>query len=112
MDRQTLSKIIFLIFKLTILGVLSVLFIEDALIVSSLNGWCCYIYLCVIFVCYLAYLATFFSRTKRMFYIIFLFSFIGYFILNNVDTDIYQARQSSWCLQQGKIYNQQQNTCL
>lgn len=112
MNRQTLPKIIFFIFKLIIWGLLSILFVEDTLIVSPLNSWWCYIYLCVMFVCYLAYLATFFSRTKRISYIIFLSSFIGYFILNNVNTEVYQARQNSWCLQQGKIYNQQQNTCL
>ncbi len=114
MTKITLQKVIFLSFKLIILSLLLMAFLEDYFIVqNSIGGIVLFAYAFVMLICFISLGCAFFFRFryKRILYIISGVFFIGYCAMNNLVSGIYEARKVSFCLQKGQVYDYNEHRC-
>ena len=97
--------------KIGVLIILSVIFIEDYFICSRIPVNLLYLYLATMIFCLMAFLATFIKKFAKLAYVIFALFLSLYFGVNRYIPEIYIAHQSDFCLEQGKIYDFEQNIC-
>lgn len=97
--------------KIVVLIILSAIFIEDYLICNRIPVHLLYLYVATMIFCLMAFLVTFMKKFTKAAYVIFALFLSLYFGMNRYVPEIYVARQSDFCLEQGKIYDHKQDVC-
>ena len=111
MNRQSLLLRLITTIKLIILFLMISLFGMDWSIVQPAASTILYTYELVMFASVIFFFATFFSKTRKVAYVLFIISFIAYLVMYNFSNEIIIQHKIDACLDQGLVWDGDELKC-
>lgn len=111
MNRQSLLLKLITIIKLTILFLMIAWFGIDWIIVQPASSTIFCAYKLAMSASTIFFFATFFSKTRKLSYILFIISFIAYLVMYNFSNEIIIQHKIDICLNQGLVWDGNELRC-